>query len=121
MLFYKQDQFASILGFIIRDTEGQVLAVGSRMNLNILDPTTTEAISALQALKFAAELDFHKIVLEGDSLTVIKKLQRSEEDISVLTAFVGEAKAKHAKCRRGCVFCGFQAEDLFTVDSDADS
>ncbi|KAK8602537.1 hypothetical protein V6N12_052343 [Hibiscus sabdariffa] len=81
-------------GFLIRDSEEQVLAAGSQLNSNILDPATTEAISALQALKFAADLGFHKIVLGGDSLTVIKKLKHPVEDISLLAAVISEAKTR---------------------------
>ncbi|KAK8706760.1 hypothetical protein V6N13_057836 [Hibiscus sabdariffa] len=89
-----QDHLTSSSGFLIRDSEEQVLAAGSQLNSNILDPATTEAISALQALKFAADLGFHKIVLGGDSLTVIKKLKHPVEDISLLAAVISEAKTR---------------------------
>ncbi|KAK8563615.1 hypothetical protein V6N12_035760 [Hibiscus sabdariffa] len=78
----------------ILKSEGHVLAAGSQLNSNILDPTTTHAISTLQALKFASDIGFHKIVLEGDSFTVIKKLRSFVEDISFLTAVISEAKAR---------------------------
>ncbi|KAK8666019.1 hypothetical protein V6N13_006172 [Hibiscus sabdariffa] len=71
-----------------------ICETGSQLNSNILDPTTTHAISTLQALKFASDIGFHKIVLEGDSFTVIKKLRSFVEDISFLTAVISEAKAR---------------------------
>ncbi|KAL4348171.1 hypothetical protein GQ457_17G014640 [Hibiscus cannabinus] len=66
----------------------------NQLNLNIFDPKTTEAISTLQALKFATDLGFHKIVLEGESLIVIKKLKSLVEDISILVVAIGETKAR---------------------------
>ncbi|PPR85678.1 hypothetical protein GOBAR_AA35011 [Gossypium barbadense] len=41
--------------------------------INIRDPTTVEAVACLQAITFTEGMGFGDIVVEGDSLTVIKK------------------------------------------------
>lgn len=42
----------------------------------VANPTTTEARACLQAVAVAEELGFRRLVVEGDSLTVVKKFSR---------------------------------------------
>ncbi|MBA0869957.1 hypothetical protein Goshw_005797, partial [Gossypium schwendimanii] len=41
---------------------------------NIRDSTTVEVVVCLQAVTFTEEMGFGDVVIEGDSLTIIKKL-----------------------------------------------
>ncbi|MBA0570249.1 hypothetical protein Golob_003928, partial [Gossypium lobatum] len=41
---------------------------------NIRDSTTVEVVVCLQAVTFTEEMGFDDVVIEGDSLTIIKKL-----------------------------------------------
>ncbi|XVE91992.1 hypothetical protein REPUB_Repub01dG0058700 [Reevesia pubescens] len=50
-------------------------------------------MAALKALEFALELGFMRIILEGDSLTVIKKLQNKSVDLSLIGVLIEDAKA----------------------------
>ncbi|KAK8475971.1 hypothetical protein V6N12_033733 [Hibiscus sabdariffa] len=62
-----------------------------------------EAYVALHAIDLLADLGFDSAVIEGDSLTIIKKLQASSSDLSELSAIIFEVQAK-AKTLRKCFF-----------------
>ncbi|KAH1031923.1 hypothetical protein J1N35_044097 [Gossypium stocksii] len=70
--FNRQDH-SSVAGIIFRDSEGHILAACTYPNNFVADPTTTEARACLQAVIVDEELGFRRLVVEGDSLTVIKK------------------------------------------------
>ncbi|KAL4368101.1 hypothetical protein GQ457_05G029660 [Hibiscus cannabinus] len=62
-----------------------------------------EAYAALHAIDLLVDLGFDSAVIEGDSLTIIKKLQASTSDLSELSAIIFEVQAK-AKTLRNCSF-----------------
>lgn len=43
---------------------------------NVRDPTTAEAYACLHGVTFAEDLGFEDAIIEGDSLTIVKKLQK---------------------------------------------
>lgn len=45
----------------------------------------TEALACEQAHRFAQEVGFQRISMEGDSLIVIKKIHAQEKDTSVIS------------------------------------
>ncbi|MBA0849238.1 hypothetical protein Goshw_013329 [Gossypium schwendimanii] len=67
--------------------------------INIRDPTTAAVVACLQAVTFIEEMGFRDIMVEGDSLTVIKKLNNQEYDRSVICNILKEIKLKAAKFR----------------------
>ncbi|KAK8673157.1 hypothetical protein V6N13_111507 [Hibiscus sabdariffa] len=75
-------------GVVIRNHEGLLMAVGTFINSNILDPCIAEAKACEQAVELAADLNFHNVVVEGDSLIVIKKLQASIKDRSLICMLI---------------------------------
>ncbi|KAK8711779.1 hypothetical protein V6N13_147044 [Hibiscus sabdariffa] len=62
-----------------------------------------EAYAVLHAIDLLADLGFDSAVIEGDSLTIIKKLQASSSDLSEWSAIIFEVQAK-AKTLRNCFF-----------------
>ncbi|MFQ6645197.1 hypothetical protein Gotur_020017, partial [Gossypium turneri] len=66
---------------------------------NIRDSTTVEVVACLQAVNFAKEIGFGDVVIEGDSLTVIKKLNYQEENRSVICNILNEIKLKVTRFR----------------------
>ncbi|XVF49222.1 hypothetical protein PTKIN_Ptkin03bG0251300 [Pterospermum kingtungense] len=77
---------------------------------NVDDPFLIEAFAAVEALNFATDCGFKDIILEGDALTIIKKLLNHEEDRSALAHQVEEGrlkisnslKCKIQHCPRSC-------------------
>ncbi|KAK8972693.1 hypothetical protein V6N11_012888 [Hibiscus sabdariffa] len=78
----------SVSRVAIRNHEGSLMAVGAFINSNILDPCITEAKACEQDVELAANLNFHNVVVEGDSLSVIKKLQAPVKDRSLICMLI---------------------------------
>ncbi|XWS70121.1 hypothetical protein CRYUN_Cryun03dG0022000 [Craigia yunnanensis] len=53
-----------------------------------------EANAALNALKFASHMGFTSIELEGDAVSIIKKLQSHEPNLSTISLLIDEARVK---------------------------
>ncbi|MBA0852502.1 hypothetical protein Goshw_006096, partial [Gossypium schwendimanii] len=59
---------------------------------NLADPIVAEARACLQVITFMKELLFPEIIVEGDALTIIKKLRSDEKDISIVSFLINEIK-----------------------------
>ena len=62
------------LGVVIRDSFGQVLASLSKQIQLPFSSDLVEAMAAVRALSFTAELGFSRFILEGDLELIIKAL-----------------------------------------------
>ncbi|XVF08999.1 hypothetical protein REPUB_Repub07fG0052500 [Reevesia pubescens] len=62
-----------------------------------------EAMAACKALELAHDLGFAEILLEGDALSIISRLQTCVEDLSNTGLFIEEARAL-AGTFRNCTF-----------------
>ncbi|MBA0821317.1 hypothetical protein Goarm_018183, partial [Gossypium armourianum] len=47
-----------------------------------------EALTCMQALKLFLDFGFYSIELEGDSLTVLKKMKSTSQDFSLISAYI---------------------------------
>ncbi|KAH1129809.1 hypothetical protein J1N35_001187 [Gossypium stocksii] len=70
---YNSHMMSSVSRIIFRDFEGYILVACTYPNTFVIDATTAEAKAYLQTVTVAEELGFRNLVIEGDSLTVIKK------------------------------------------------
>ncbi|KAK5812958.1 hypothetical protein PVK06_028404 [Gossypium arboreum] len=61
------------------------------------DPTTAEAKVCLQAVIFREEMGFQDLVVEGDTLTIIKKLKLVSVDRSVIGNIISEIQRKRLR------------------------
>ncbi|KAK5819441.1 hypothetical protein PVK06_024441 [Gossypium arboreum] len=64
--------FKSVMGILFKDCEGHILVACIYHNIFIADATTEEVKACLQAVSVSEELGFRNLIVEGDSLTVIK-------------------------------------------------
>ncbi|OMP01552.1 hypothetical protein COLO4_11797 [Corchorus olitorius] len=79
-------------GAIARDSTGLVLgAYAGRLGF-VSDVYAAECKAALKAAKWARDMGFTRIILEGDALTVIKKANSSETDLSPIAAYIADLK-----------------------------
>ncbi|KAK8668942.1 hypothetical protein V6N13_106386, partial [Hibiscus sabdariffa] len=85
---------SSFFGIIFRDSAGDVLAAGCFSHPLVLDSFEAEALACYQALVLAHDLSYRRIVIEGDSLSVIKKVQNFSEDRSVIGMLIKDIKRK---------------------------
>ncbi|XVF38353.1 hypothetical protein REPUB_Repub20aG0094100 [Reevesia pubescens] len=76
---------------VIRNKVGLVMAALYGVVSHVANPFIIEAMAACHALIFARELGFNKIILEGDALTIIKKMQTDNKDLSPIGVLIEEA------------------------------
>ena len=68
------------IGVIIRDEEGRVSAAKNKTVQGSNEPVTGEAMVALHATKLCWDLGFFEVVLEGDSLSVVKAIGETSQN-----------------------------------------
>ncbi|XP_040948464.1 uncharacterized protein [Gossypium hirsutum] len=66
---------------------------------NVVDSTMAEARACLKAVSFAEELVFQDVCVEGDALTIIRKLQSGEEDRSSFSTIISAIKGRNTRFR----------------------
>jgi ribonuclease HI len=64
------------VGVIARDHEGKAVAMFCANKGFVQDPTMAEAQAAWEAVELTRRLNIRKIILEGDSLEIVKMLQK---------------------------------------------
>ncbi|KAH1121047.1 hypothetical protein J1N35_004207 [Gossypium stocksii] len=79
--FCKVDPEDSVLA---RNSEGDIVAAETHLFTDVSDTYVVEAMACERALLFALERGYRHLVVEGDSLTVIKSIKKKEKDKSVL-------------------------------------
>ncbi|KAK8552337.1 hypothetical protein V6N12_040937 [Hibiscus sabdariffa] len=94
---------ASWSGVVVRNSIGEIMGACRRFSPFVASAFMAEAYAALHAIDLLIDLGFDSVVIEGDSLTIIKKLQASSSDLSELSAVIFEVQAK-AKTLRNCSF-----------------
>ncbi|XP_075666899.1 uncharacterized protein LOC142636504 [Castanea sativa] len=78
-----KDQTSGI-GVVLRDERGSVLISLSQNIPQVCRPLDIETLAASKALKFAAELGFNKVVLEGDCEVLMKALKGGDQFLSTV-------------------------------------
>eukprot|EP00268_Persea_americana_P059908 TRINITY_DN7405_c1_g2_i2.p1 TRINITY_DN7405_c1_g2~~TRINITY_DN7405_c1_g2_i2.p1 ORF type:complete len:282 (-),score=39.07 TRINITY_DN7405_c1_g2_i2:131-976(-) len=81
------------MGVIIRVENGLPIAALSSSGRHVGDAEEVEAYELVRALRFALEVGTRTIIVEGDSLQVIKVVQSPESDFSRIGHIIDEAKA----------------------------
>ncbi|KAG8474149.1 hypothetical protein CXB51_033836 [Gossypium anomalum] len=75
----------SISAVLARDEEGQILGACTYPIADVADAFVAEARACERALYFALDMGFRNLIVEGDSLTVIKKLISNKMDRFILS------------------------------------
>jgi ribonuclease HI len=80
------------VGIIVRDHCGMVCAAKSEVIQMLHEPGAGEAWGALRATEFCVEMGFFDIILEGDSLTVVKAIGDAEASMRPFGQIVEDIK-----------------------------
>lgn len=83
----------SVSGIIARNRKGLVMAACTFPWENVSDPVTAEARACLQAITMAEEMGFRYICIEGDVLTIVRKLNSRVANI-----------VAHEMAKEGCCY-----------------
>ena len=82
------------VGVVIRNERGEFLGALSELLDYGLDAVDAEALAALRAIEFAAEVCLFSMIFEGDCLQVIKALQSMEFDAARIGHIYSLARSK---------------------------
>ncbi|MBA0660772.1 hypothetical protein Goklo_012739, partial [Gossypium klotzschianum] len=80
------------LEVIIKDEYGQILGACSWLTNQVSTMFAAEALAVVCGLRFAYDMGFLLVMLDGDSKSVIDKINDSLEDLSKISALIWEAK-----------------------------
>ncbi|MBA0701454.1 hypothetical protein Goari_022997 [Gossypium aridum] len=73
---FKPQNRESFLGFVIQDNQVLVMGNGVVVNDHVVDAFLAEALTCLQVLDFSIKMGFQEVVMEGDSRTIVVKIQK---------------------------------------------
>ena len=79
-------------GYVIRDSEGNVIGTGYGKLQKVLAPNHAELVACLQAVQRAVELGVQNIILATDAAEVVRALSTSAVDRSSASGLVWELK-----------------------------
>ncbi|KAK8481715.1 hypothetical protein V6N13_018372 [Hibiscus sabdariffa] len=79
-------------GVVGQNNLGFIMAACSIPHRNVADAFVPEAYACRQAVLFAKESGFSRVIVEGDSLSVIKKLNSDEAERSTIYPIVHDIK-----------------------------
>ncbi|KAK9020488.1 hypothetical protein V6N11_010512 [Hibiscus sabdariffa] len=89
--------FNSLTGFVTsgdvgRNSQCLIMVACSFPHKNVADAFAAEAYACRQAVSFAKDLGFWRVIIEGDSLTIIKKINSDRTDRSPISPIVHDIK-----------------------------
>ncbi|KAK8713760.1 hypothetical protein V6N13_148970 [Hibiscus sabdariffa] len=90
---FNAESKSSISGIVARDCQGFIVAACTCPHFGIGDEFIAEVVACDKAVTFALELGFRSVQIEGDSLSVIKKLSSAMTDKSVISPILVDIKA----------------------------
>ncbi|MBA0735145.1 hypothetical protein Gogos_019020 [Gossypium gossypioides] len=101
---FNQQRKESCSGLVIRNEEGQIIKAKVCQNKYVSNVFAAEALACVQAIQFGTESGFLRVKIEGDALSIIKKLQNEFEDRSKISAYILNTK----RLTRNFVTCSFK-------------
>ncbi|KAA3456919.1 reverse transcriptase [Gossypium australe] len=91
---------ASTSGVVVRDSSGQVLKSSAEIHGGVSTAFATEAIACCRATQIALEMGEEEIIIEGDSLSVIKKCRKTDIDKSQISPYIYDIHSMKSRNRR---------------------
>ncbi|KAA3472189.1 reverse transcriptase [Gossypium australe] len=87
----------SASGVVVRDSRGQVIISNAVIHRGFQTAFEAEALACRRATQIALEMEKKGSIIEGDSLTVIKKCQNLDQDKSQISSYIFDVH--HMKSR----------------------
>ncbi|KAK8626275.1 hypothetical protein V6N13_133926 [Hibiscus sabdariffa] len=91
---YNSQYRSATSGVIGRDRTGEVMVSCVVSHNNVLNELMTESLACLQTVCYAKELGFKRVIIEGDSLIVIKKLNEGMLDRSTIAPIIHDIRTE---------------------------
>ncbi|KAK5783163.1 hypothetical protein PVK06_037671 [Gossypium arboreum] len=87
----------STSGIVVRDHMGDLKASKTVIHEDIPTPLAAEALAGLDAMKLVIEMGLTKVIIEGDSKTVIQKCQMTEMAKSLLGVIIYDIQIRKSR------------------------
>ncbi|KAG8500865.1 hypothetical protein CXB51_002873 [Gossypium anomalum] len=85
---YNETHHKSASGVVVKNEEGLVLLSCSEIHHGVSSAFAAEAIACRKAVQVGVEHQWPKVIIEGDSLTIIKKCRNKSQDRSHIGAYI---------------------------------
>ncbi|MBA0755464.1 hypothetical protein Gogos_022198 [Gossypium gossypioides] len=85
---YKIGQNKAAIGVVARDKEGSVLLSCSEVHQRVSLAFGAEAIACWKALQIGVHMQWERVIIEGDYLSIIKKCKTKSPDKSLVSAYI---------------------------------
>ncbi|KAG8483101.1 hypothetical protein CXB51_022017 [Gossypium anomalum] len=97
---YNERNRQSASGIVVRNSEGFVLLSCTDIHHRVLSAFAAEALACRKATKIALNMQEKEIIIEGDSLSVIKKCKAKGEDKSQIGVYIHDIQQLQSKSSR---------------------
>ncbi|KAA3486789.1 reverse transcriptase [Gossypium australe] len=91
---------SSASGVVVRNSSGRVLISRTTIHRGITSAFAAEAVACCQATQIALDMNIENIIIEGDSLSVIKKCKNINQDKSLIGPFIHDIHRLKLRGRR---------------------
>ena len=88
---------------VVRDSQGWVLAALTKKVDGVQDAEVIEALAIQRAIRFAIETSFNCVIIESDSLSVVKAIQDTAESSCHIGNIIKDVKIL-SKTMKSCDF-----------------
>ncbi|KAK5792370.1 hypothetical protein PVK06_033484 [Gossypium arboreum] len=85
---FQSDTRTSTTAVLARDYEGKIVGAETYLFTDIVDAFVAEVRACERALIFALRMGLRRLIVEGDSLTIMKKLKAKDKDKSILKTII---------------------------------
>ncbi|KAK8604840.1 hypothetical protein V6N13_082309 [Hibiscus sabdariffa] len=89
---FNQQSSSAISSAIGRNSEGLIMAACAIPHNNVFDAFVAEVVTCKQAVQFAKDMRLINVIIEGDFLTVIKKINVGSHDRSIIAPIIVDIK-----------------------------
>lgn len=96
---YDARLFQSASGIVVRNREGDVLLSCSKIHQEVPSTFAAEAIACRKATHIGIKMKRSDIIIEGDSLSVIKKCKMERHEKSRIGAFIHDIKQETSRSK----------------------
>ncbi|KAE8675831.1 hypothetical protein F3Y22_tig00111641pilonHSYRG00034 [Hibiscus syriacus] len=117
---FNQQERKGWSGLIIRNHEGYELGACRRKLSRVHSPFVAEEVAVEHALEFAKDLGFIRIIVEGDSRKVAEKFVYTQQDFSVISAYIWTSRQR-AKGFPTCEFRWIPREKQGRISSGGET
>ncbi|KAF5468871.1 hypothetical protein F2P56_012982 [Juglans regia] len=80
------------LGVVIRNEEGEIMAAVGEQKSFISDPAIAEVYALRKAMELCRDLNFGRVIFEGDVQVIVNVVNEEEEDLSSYGCVIEDAK-----------------------------